>query len=162
MAKVGVVFGSNDGDAKRVAEYVAAKFDSEILNATELSADFLNSHEKLIFVASTHKVGELQKDFKAKLDVIAAAKLSGKTLALVGVGGSVRHPNDFNSGLAEFLPVIKGANLVGQTEVDDEYKFNKSAAIVDGKFLGLITDVKVGDGWQARADKWAESVKANF
>ena len=162
MANVGVVFGSNAGDAQKVAEYIGAKFNSDIVDAKELCVNFLNAHDKLIFVASTHKVGELQNDFKAKLELISSFDFSGKTLALVGVGGSVKHPNDFNSGLAEFLPAIKGAKLIGETPVDEEYKFNKSNAIVDGKFIGLITDVKVSDSWTRRADAWVEQIKGEF
>ena len=162
MAKVGVIFGSNAGDAKNVAEYVAAKFDSEVVDAKELTEDFLTSHDKIIFVASTHKVGEIQNDIKAKLDLIASVNFRGKTVGLVGIGGSVKHPDDFNSGLVELLPVVKGAKIVGSTPVDDEYKFNYSAAIIDGRFIGLVVDVKLGDDWKARADKWSESVKAEF
>lgn len=162
MANIGVVFGSNAGDAQKVAEYIGAKFNSDIVDAKELCVDFLNAHDKLIFVASTHKVGELQNDFKAKLELISSFDFSGKTLALVGVGGSVKHPDDFNSGLAEFLPAIKGAKLIGATPVDEEYKFNKSNAIVDGKFIGLITDVKVSDAWMGRTDAWVEQIKGEF
>lgn len=162
MAKVGIVFGSNEGDAKTAAQYIAKEFDSETIDAKDLTSDFLSSYSKLIFVASTHKVGELQNDFKAKLDLIKNADFGGKTLALVGVGGSVRHPDNFCDGLIEFFPHINKANLVGQTEVDEQYKFNNSKAIKDGKFVGLILDLKIDDSWKSRADKWIASIKNNF
>ena len=62
MATVGIVFGSNDGYAEDVAEYLGEHFDSEIIDAQELSEGFLKTYNKLIFVASTHKYGELQKN----------------------------------------------------------------------------------------------------
>lgn len=161
MSKVGIVFGSNAGDAKAVAEYIAKSFDSEIIDAKELEAIFLESHDKLIFVASTHKVGELQNDFKAKLDVVKSVNFSGKTLALVGVGGQVKHPTTFVDGLVEFLPVVSGAKLVGESEVG-EYKFTSSKALKDGKFIGLVVDVKADANWQNRADAWIKSVKGEF
>lgn len=162
MSKIGIVFGSNEGDAKNAAEYIAKNFDSEVIDAKDLTNEFLNSHSKLIFVASTHKVGELQNDFKAKLDLIKATDFSGKTLALVGLGGSVRHPDNFCDGLIEFFPYIEKANLVGQTKVDDQYKFNSSKAIKDGEFVGLILDLKIDDSWKNRADNWISSIKNNF
>ncbi len=42
MSKIGVIYGSNQGDTKEVAEYIASKFDSEIINATDLTADFFH------------------------------------------------------------------------------------------------------------------------
>ena len=35
-------------------------------------------------------------------------------------------------------------------------------SIVDGKFIGLITDVKVSDVWMRRADAWVEQIKGEF
>ena len=42
MSKVGVVYGTNAGDTKVVAEYIAKNFDSEIIDAKELTLEFLN------------------------------------------------------------------------------------------------------------------------
>lgn len=161
MAKVGVVYGTNAGDTKVVAEYIAKNFDSEIINAKELTLDFLNSYDKLIFAASTHGHGDLQKDFKAKLDIIAEAEFGGKTLALVGVGGQVKHPTTFLDGLVEFLPHIRGVKLVGATDIDG-YAFKNSLSFINGKFIGLAIDYKNDKDWQARADKWVEFIKSEF
>lgn len=161
MAKVGIVYGTNAGDTKAVAEYIAKNFDSEIIDAKELTIDFLNNHDKLIFAASTHGHGDLQKDFKAKLDIIAEAEFGGKTLALVGVGGQVKHPTTFLDGLVEFLPHIRGVKLVGATDIDG-YAFKNSLSFINGKFIGLAIDYKNDQNWQARADKWVESIKSEF
>lgn len=161
MSKVGIVFGSNAGDAKNVAEYIANSFDSEVVDAKELNIDFLKSHDKLIFVASTHKVGELQNDFKEKLDLVKQTDFSGKTLALVGVGGSIKHPDNFCDGMIEFFPHVNNAKLVGQTEVGG-YDFNSSKAIIDNKFVGLMVDVKINDEWKKRTDSWIQSIKSEF
>lgn len=167
MAQIGVVFGShfgrNDaaGAAKEAAEYIAGKLGADIVNAKELEKDFLESHEKLIFVASTHKKGELQEDFQNKLDVVAQADLSGKTLALVGLGGTQNHSDTFCDGLVEFLPHIRGAKLVGAYD-DGGYDFKQSLAKINGKFVGLVLDVKADANWQGRTDKWLDSVKGEF
>ncbi|WP_086229026.1 flavodoxin domain-containing protein [Campylobacter devanensis] len=161
MAKVGIVYGSNAGDTKVVAEYISQSFDSEVIDAKDLTIDFLTKYDKLIFAASTHGHGELQKDFKAKLDIIAEAEFIGKTLALVGVGGQVKHPTTFLDGLVEFLPLIRGAKLVGATDIDG-YAFKNSLSFINGKFIGLAIDYKNDKDWQARADKWIESIKSEF
>lgn len=161
MAKVGIVYGSNAGDTKVVAEYISQSFDSEVIDAKDLTIDFLTKYDKLIFAASTHGHGELQKDFKAKLDIIAEAEFIGKILALVGVGGQVKHPTTFLDGLVEFLPLIRGAKLVGATDIDG-YAFKNSLSFINGKFIGLAIDYKNDKDWQARADKWIESIKSEF
>ncbi|ARQ99127.1 flavodoxin [Campylobacter devanensis] len=161
MAKVGIVYGSNAGDTKVVAEYIGQGFDSEVIDAKDLTIDFLIKYDKLIFAASTHGHGELQKDFRAKLDIIAEAEFGGKTLALVGVGGQVKHPTTFLDGLVEFLPLIRGAKLVGATDIDG-YVFKNSLSFINGKFIGLAIDYKNDKDWQARADKWIESIKSEF
>ena len=50
MAKVGIVYGSNAGDTKVVAEYIGHSFDSEIIDAKDLTIDFLTKYDKLILV----------------------------------------------------------------------------------------------------------------
>ncbi|HDX8144246.1 TPA: flavodoxin domain-containing protein [Campylobacter fetus] len=161
MSKIGVIYGSNQGDTKEVAEYIASKFDSEIINATDLTADFFTKFDKFIFAASTHGHGELQKDFKAKLGLVAEADFNGKTIALVGIGGQVKHGSTFLDGLVEFLPLIRGAKLVGSSQVDG-YKFSHSLSFINGKFIGASIDFKNDPNWKARADKWVDSVKNEF
>ncbi|WP_086227049.1 flavodoxin domain-containing protein [Campylobacter devanensis] len=161
MAKVGIVYGSNAGDTKVVAEYISQSFDSEVIDAKDLTIDFLTKYDKLIFAASTHGHGELQKDFRAKLNIINEADFGGKTLALVGVGGQVKHPTTFLDGLVEFLPLIRGVKLVGATDIDG-YAFKNSLSFINGKFIGLAIDYKNDKNWQARADKWVESIKSEF
>ena len=157
----GIVFGSNDGDAKVVAEYIASKIGCGVLNATDLTADFLDKNDKLIFVASTHKVGEVQKDFQAKLGLIGEADWTEKTLALVGLGNAAKHSDTFNSGLVDFLPVTKGAKLVGAFD-NPGYAFDYSSAFINGKFIGLVLDYKNDPQWQAKTDGWLNGVKQYF
>ena len=167
MAQIGIVFGSHfgrnetAGAAKYAADYIASKTGADIINATDLTENFIASHEKLIFVASTHKKGELQEDFQNKLDVVKAADFSGKTLALVGLGGTANHADTFCDGLVEFLPHIRGAKLVGAYD-DGGYAYKNSLAFINGKFVGLVLDVKADADWKARTDKWLESVRADF
>ncbi|MBO4576213.1 MAG: flavodoxin domain-containing protein [Neisseriaceae bacterium] len=156
-----IVFGSNDGDSQVVAQHIAESLNAPLLNATDLTADFLAQHNKLIFVASTHKVGEVQKDFQAKLPLIAEADWTEKTLALVGLGNAAKHPDTFNSGLVDFLPVTKGAKLVGAYP-NQGYTFDYSAAFINGKFIGLALDYKNDNNWKNKTNAWLDEVKQYF
>lgn len=162
MANVGIIYGSNKGDAKDVAEFVGANFDAEIIDAQNLAADFFTRFTRFIFVASTHAYGELQKDFKAKLNLVAEADFKGKTIALVGVGNQERHPETFNDGLVEFLPLIRGAKLVGSSEVGNYTNFTNSLSLINGKFVGLVVDYKGDENWKERANAWVTALKPVF
>ena len=61
----------------------------------------------------------------------------------------------------EFLPLIRGAKLVGSTDIDG-YVFKNSLSLINGKFIGLAIDYKNDKDWQARADRWIESIKSEF
>lgn len=163
MSNTAIIYGSNKGDAKGVAEFIASDIKADIIDAKDLIKADLDSHDKFIFVASTHKAGELQMDFQAKLDMIEQSGLKGKTLAFVGLGGTKKHADTFCSGLAEFFPIIEGANIVGQMDIAScEYDYKESKAIKDGKFIGLILDLKADPNWQAKTTDWLNEIKANF
>ncbi len=163
MANVGVIFGSNKGDAKEVAHFVAAGFDAEVIDAQDLTAEFFTRFRRFIFVASTHAYGELQKDFRAKLPLVAQADFTGKTIALVGIGNRAKHPQTFSDGLVEFLPHIRGARLVGGSEVGDYgATFAHSLALINGKFVGLVIDYKGDENWKERASAWVTALKPVF
>lgn len=161
MATVGIVFGSDDGYAEDAAEYIGKSFDSEIIDAQDLNEDFLAKYKKLIFVASTHRYGELQKDFKAKLELLAETDFVGKILALVGLGGQEKHPETFCDCLVEFLPVIRGAKLIGAYE-DPGYNYQFSLSFINGKFVGLVLDLKADQYWKEKVDRWVVDVKKGF
>ena len=54
----------------------------------------------------------------------------------------------------------KGVNFVGQVSTDG-YTFDDSAAVVDGKFVGLaLDDINEDDKTDERIDAWLESIKS--
>ena len=156
-----LVYATKGGDTKVVAEYIAEKLDFKAIEAKDLTSDDLTNSQSLILAVSTHGDGQIHAKFDDKLDLLNSTDLNGKKVALVGVGNQERHPDDFCSGLAAFLPVLKKVNLVGLWGAEG-YKFNYSRAFINGKFLGLTIDFKGDSAWQARADKWIETVKGEF
>ena len=44
----------------------------------------------------------------------------------------------------------------------DGYVFKNSLSLINGKFIGLAIDYKNDKDWQARADRWIESIKSEF
>ncbi|MDA3090768.1 flavodoxin domain-containing protein [Campylobacter sp. CS_ED2] len=160
MAKL-LVYATKGGDTKVVGEYIANKLGFEAKEAKDLTADDLANANALVLAVSTHGDGQIHAKFDDKLDLLNSTDLGGKKVALVGVGNQERHPDDFCSGLAAFLPVLKKANLVGLWGAEG-YKFNYSRAFINGKFLGLTIDFKGDKEWQTRADKWISEFKNEF
>lgn len=56
----------------------------------------------------------------------------------------------------------KGVKFVGQVSTDD-YTFDDSAAVVDGKFVGLaLDDINEDDKTPGRIDAWLDDIKGEL
>lgn len=161
MEKIGIFYGSSGGNTKEVSEFIAEKLGAEVTNIKDAKIEDFDKFTKFIFATSSYGFGELQDDWFEKIELLDEVDFKEKTVALVGVGGLARHADSFCSSLVDFLPRIKGANLVGQSDLDG-YKIKKSSAFINGKFIGLCVDFKGDKNWQSRVEKWCESVKDNF
>ena len=57
----------------------------------------------------------------------------------------------------EKLPELKAANLK-----DNGYKFSKSQAFINGKFIGLMLDTKGDSEYEKRIDQWVSRLKTQI
>ena len=83
----------------------------------------------------------MQDDWYEGINVLKSSDLTGKTVALFGCGDCESYGDTFVGGMGELYDAIKnsGAQLVGAVSTDG-YTFDDSAAIVNGKFVGLPLD----------------------
>lgn len=160
---VAVVYGSAMGNTEGAANTIAEKLGiSEVLNVADVDADKLNGYDKLICGTSTWGSGDLQDDWDA-FD-FSGLKLSGKIVAVFGMGDSESYSDSYCSGMGKLAEKLKeaGANLVGETSTDG-YSFDESEAVVDGKFVGLALDNdNHEDLTESRIDAWVGQIKSNF
>ncbi len=157
-----VVYGSSTGTCEAIAEKIAEKLGCEAINVQDLTADTVAANKNLILGTSTWGAGELQDDWYDGLKVLQGANLAGKTIALFGCGDCESYGDTFVGGIGELYNSIKdsGANFIGAVDTDG-YTFDDSAAVVDGKFVGLpLDDVNEDDKTDARIDAWIESIKS--
>ncbi|SMF28828.1 flavodoxin I [Alteromonadaceae bacterium Bs31] len=153
MAKIGIFFGSNTGNTRKIAKLIKKKFDDDLmdkpLNVNRVEIDAFASYEYLILGTPTLGEGELPglssdceteswEEFLPKLEDL---DFSGKTIALYGLGDQVGYPDEFVDAMIEIYDFIKerGANFVGEWPTDG-YEFESSESIVDDKFVGLVLD----------------------
>ena len=164
MKKTIVVYGSSTGTCEAIAEKIASKLGTDVLNVQDLTADIIAENENLILGTSTWGAGELQDDWYDGLRLLKAADLSGKVIALFGCGDAESYSDTFVGGMGELYEAVKasGARLVGQVDVDG-YTFDDSSAVVDGKFVGLpLDDVNEDDKTDSRIDGWLAAISPNL
>lgn len=164
MKKTVVVYGSSTGTCEAIAEKIGAKLGAEVMNVQDLTADVVAANENLILGTSTWGAGELQDDWYDGLKVLQSADLTGKVIALFGCGDCESYGDTFVGGLGELYDGIKqsGARIVGSVSTDG-YTFDDSAAVVDGKFVGLpLDDVNEDNMTDGRIDAWIAQISHNL
>ena len=164
MKKTVVVYGASTGTCEAIAEKIGAKLGAEVMNVQDLTADVVAANENLILGTSTWGAGELQDDRYDGLKVLQSADLTGKVIALFGCGDCESYGDTFVGGLGELYDGIKqsGARIVGSVSTDG-YTFDDSAAVVDGKFVGLpLDDVNEDNMTDGRIDAWIAQISPNL
>ena len=161
MRKTIVVYGSSTGTCQSIAETIASKLGVEAIDVTKFDADVIAANDNLLLGTSTWGAGELQDDWYDGLNVLKAADLACKTVAVFGCGDSESYSDTFCGAMAEIYNAAKdaGATLVGEVSTDG-YTYDDSEAVVDDKFVGLaLDDVNEDDKTEGRIDAWLEAIK---
>ncbi|ALO49912.1 flavodoxin FldA [Hoylesella enoeca] len=161
MKKTIVVYGSSTGTCQSIAETIASKLGVEAIDVTKFDASVIAANDNLLLGTSTWGAGELQDDWYDGLNVLKAADLAGKTVAVFGCGDSESYSDTFCGAMAEIYNAAKdaGATLVGEVSTDG-YTYDDSEAVVDDKFVGLaLDDVNEDDKTEGRIDAWLEVIK---
>ena len=162
MKKTIVVYGSSTGTCEAIAETIASKLGVEAINVADMTADVVADNDNLILGTSTWGAGEVQDDWYDGINVLKDADLTGKTVALFGCGDSESYSDTFCGGMKEIYDAVSGATVVGAVSTDG-YTFDDSAAVVDGKFVGLaLDDANEEDKTEGRIDAWLEEIKPSL
>lgn len=159
---IGIFYASNKGFAGDVANRIATKLNTtEVFDIKDTDITKINDYAKVVLVVATHKVGEIQNDLAGKLDDFKQLDFNGKTVGLVGLGDGIDKGREtFNNALGKVYDLVKeqGANVVGFTE-NENYLFQKTDALRDGKFPGLALDVPNQSILnEARISNWVASI----
>lgn len=164
MKKTLVVYGSSTGTCQAIAEKIGEKLGAEVVDVASLTDGQVNEAENLILGTSTWGAGELQDDWYDGVEKLKSADLSDKTVALFGCGDSESYSDTFCGGMEEIYSAVseKGAKVIGEVSTDG-YTFDDSAAVHDGKFVGLaLDDVNEDDKTDERIDAWVDSIKSEL
>ncbi|MGG7048792.1 MULTISPECIES: flavodoxin FldA [unclassified Campylobacter] len=161
---IGIIFGSSMGNTEEAAQFLGENLglENEVLNVCDVTPAKINSYDKLILGTSTWGSGDLQDDWDA-FD-FEALNLSGKTVAVFGMGDSQSYSDEYCNGMAKLYDVVikAGAKVVGSVSTDG-YNFDSSDSVRDGKFVGLALDAdNESEKTEERITNWIEQIKPLF
>jgi len=146
LKQVGIFYGSFTGDTEKAALLIREKIRGkkvDLYNIIDSCAEDFNPYSMIIMGVSTWGVGILQDDWMNFIPELNRSDLTGKKIALYGLGDQESYPETFADGLGilhDFL-VTKGCEIVGNWDPSG-YRYTKSKAISKGMFVGLVLDEK--------------------
>ncbi|MDA3891637.1 MAG: flavodoxin [Salinivirgaceae bacterium] len=162
--KIAILFGPEGGNTERVTQLVANKIGNDkctVIPVNKVTPETISEFNSFIIGGSTigthnWSIANSSHDWDVFLPEFRKMDFRGKKVALFGLGDHLAYPNNFVDGMRTIYNVLveNNATIVGQCKTDD-YEFNESEAVVDGKFVGLPIDEDFEDDLtENRIDKW--------
>ena len=167
MKEIGLFYAMNAAKTSHIAEKIREKLGHKEVEMIMIEKAWQNdcqAYDKLIVGASTWFDGELPTYWDEMIPEIESLDLKDKKVALFGLGDQIGYPDNFVDGLGILADAFEkaGATLVGFTSTEN-YSFNQSRALRDGKWCGLVIDIenqsKLTD---KRIADWCEQLKKEF
>lgn len=168
MKNIGVFYGSDNGTTQDVAEQFAKKLNidsSHLYDVGKADAAKLNDYEVLLLGSSTQGYGDLQYDWDEFIGKLESASLSGKKVAVFGLGDSASYSDTFCDAIGILAQAAQkaGATLIGNKVDTTDYSYDESTAVVDGYFCGLPLDEdNESDKTAARMDAWIAQLQGDI
>lgn len=173
MAKVGIFFGTDTGNTRKVAKQIAKQLGDlagKPENIKNVGIDDLLAYDVLIIGSPTYGDGELPgltagtstESWEEFMPNLAGADFSGKTIALYGLGDQAGYPGNFVDALGMLYDAFAdcGAKFVGFTSTEG-YDFTHSKAAMGDEFVGLVLDEdNQKDLSEARLQAWLQQIES--
>ncbi|GAB4061406.1 flavodoxin [Uliginosibacterium sediminicola] len=173
MNQIGIFFGTETGTTRLVAKKLQQKLGDAIaakpINVNRITPAQLLQYDALILGTPSYGVGQipgrgagcLEANWAEFLESFGTPDLSGKRIALFGLGAQERYSERFASSLVQLHKIFKslGAEMIGDWSTEG-YVFEHSASVIDGRFVGLVIDQRTQSmHTEARIDAWLATVK---
>ena len=167
--KIGLFYGSTTCYTEMVAEKIQALIGSEYValhNLKDTPLTAMADYDILILGLSTWDFGEIQEDWEAHWPEINQVNLSGKTIALYGMGDQLGYAEWFQDALGMLHHEISKQQVkrVGFWP-NQGYDFIASKAVTsDGEwFYGLaLDDENQYEQTDERLAQWVEQILLEF
>ncbi|WP_347987315.1 flavodoxin [Methylomonas sp. AM2-LC] len=153
MSKIGIFFGTDTGSTRLVAKKIYSLLGEALAdkpkNINRTSVVELLQYDALILGTPSYGVGDLpglavgcqEANWAEFVPLLDDVDLTGKKIALFGLGHQERYASRFASSLMQLYQVFygHGADMVGRWSTEG-YQFEHSKAIIDNQFVGLVLD----------------------
>jgi flavodoxin I len=147
MTPIGLFYGSDTGSTELVAGLIKEEFDLvasgliTVHDIAETPVERILDYDYLIIGCPTWDIGQLQYDWDDVYIELDALDLTGKKIAIFGLGDQYGYPDSFCDaiGILGRKFIERGAELVGFTPADG-FDFIYSQGEEDGMFMGLTLD----------------------
>jgi flavodoxin I len=153
MAKIGIFFGTDSGNTRRIAKEIATILGPEVaanpINIRNATVEDLLNYNTLILGIPTYGDGQVPglstgnqtESWEEFLPTLKGHDFNGKKVAIYGLGNQKGYPDEFIDAVYYLYEEfdICGATLIGGWPTDG-YTFKKSKAIIDNQFMGLALD----------------------
>jgi flavodoxin I len=175
MAKVGIFFGTDTGSTRRVAKLIYKQLEEiadKPVNVNRIDATAFEPYQYLILGTPTLGEGQLpglsadcqSKSWEEFIPNFATLDLTGKKVALFGLGDQVNYSDEFVDALGELYDYVvdAGAEIYGFWPTQG-YEFNASNAVDGDQFVGLVIDKdNQSDLTEQRIAGWVEQIKSEM
>lgn len=167
MSKIALIYSFNTRNSAMIAEKIKAEMGNDkvkVVNAEDLDENIFLSFDSYILSAPTWFDGELPNYWDEFVPALEDMDLSSRKVAIFGAGDQKEYPENFVDAIGVLGKLLesKGATLVGETSADG-YTFESSAAVRNGKFMGLALDVEnQSELIDDKIKKWVKSIKSKL
>ncbi|PIF02007.1 MAG: flavodoxin [Draconibacterium sp.] len=164
MSKTVIVYSFNSIKSKKVAEKIIQAFGKDkitAVNAEEITTEVFKNNDNFILSTPTWFDGELPNYWDEFIPDLEDMDLKNKTFAVFGLGDQKGYPENFCDAIGILVEILEscGATIIGKVN-NDNYTFESSRALRDGKFLGLPLDQEnQARLTQSRVEKWVKQLK---
>ena len=166
---VGLFYGSTTCYTEMAAEKIQQSsqlLNIQLFNIKDVPLAEMLNFDVLILGISTWDFGELQEDWESHWSDIRGLDLTGKVIALFGLGDQIGYADWFQDALGMLHDEVtnQGAVVIGFTE-NNGYEFTASKALTEDKrqFVGLsLDDENQYDLTDARIQAWVKDLETSL
>lgn len=161
MGKIGIFFGSDEGNTQAIAGRIAERFSTqevEIHDIADVTQLDFSAYEIILLGISTWDFGQIQSDWEEFWPDAEAMRYDNKIVALFGLGDQFGYGDFFVDAMGMLHDVVKarGAKIIGHWPIKG-YEFDASKALTPegNHFVGLAIDEdQQAELTDQRIDQW--------
>lgn len=161
-----IFYASNTGATADIAEQISNKLGGiPFFDIADSGITTIDEYDKLILGTCTWGDGELPDDWLDIFNELGKVDFSNKTVALFGLGDQESYEDNYLDAVGILYNRVfqNGAKVVGFWAIDEEYYYENSLAVQDGKFVGLALDEDNQDELTVdRINQWCEQIKGEI